>query len=253
MNKENTQQSQNTILAHEPFASDPPVSMEDVQAVVNDDPSAITSGAKIRAKLGRGGLSTIQKHLRVIREDRALMAILAATPQSTAPAPPAMPAALAGNLWNTAWASAQQIWLGHSSIVTAERDTARKLLAEERTDIMEVRDDLEKSEATAKHLVLAASVDRAAMIAAQEKADMLVQDLGTVKRAHEAALYAHGASHKIALDQEIAKQQVLNELVKFAAQEQAKLISQLAEAGRKNDVLVEKLSKLADAASVKRD
>lgn len=257
---QNNQQSQTDALVEELPVNDAHVTLDDVRAIINADPSTITSGAKVRAKLGRGGLTTIQKHLAALRDERAMMAVLGATPQATPPAPPAMPAALAANLWSAAWSTAQQALLGHLMAVTAERDTAKKMLSDEHADIVELRDELDRAEAAAKQSAMAASVDRAAMSATKDAADVLSEDLNKEIAVHASALNAQRVQHEIQLREEAIKRETLQAALQRAGQDQGQLVTQIAEASRKNDdltrkndELVSKLSALAGAASIKRD
>ena len=79
------------------------LSREDVRSAVEasgDDPFG-TNAARLREVLGRGSLSTIQKHLQALREER----------QPNAPAleegVPEVPEGLAQALWAAAWAEAR--------------------------------------------------------------------------------------------------------------------------------------------------
>lgn len=80
------------------------ISREDVRSALESaggDPFG-TNAARLREVLGRGSLSTIQKHLQALREER----------QPSAPAPeegvPEVPEGLAQSLWAAAWAEASK-------------------------------------------------------------------------------------------------------------------------------------------------
>lgn len=85
-----------------------PLTLNDTRAALGDiDPNATNAGA-LRRLLGRGSLSTIQKHLDSLR-------IEAAGPEpelSSASAAPEVPRDLVAAVWSAAWAAAQARTLG---------------------------------------------------------------------------------------------------------------------------------------------
>ena len=88
-----------------PSASAPaaqgPVTLDDVRAALADtDPNTTNAGA-VRRLLGRGSLSTIQKHLDAIRDEGKAQAL------EVVGAAPDVPKDLMGALWTHAWSAAQ--------------------------------------------------------------------------------------------------------------------------------------------------
>ena len=63
-----------------------PVTLDDVRAAIGDTDPSTTNASKLRAALGRGSQSTIQKHLDFIRAELA-----AAAPSLEATAAPEVP------------------------------------------------------------------------------------------------------------------------------------------------------------------
>lgn len=96
-----------------------PVTLDDVRATLGDTDPRTTNAGALRSKLGKGSVSTIQKHLDKLRAD--LMP--AATPGSPTPA---APAEALGAIWSAAWSAAQAQTLGRLNIVSQERDAARE-------------------------------------------------------------------------------------------------------------------------------
>nr|WP_255455921.1 DNA-binding protein [Polaromonas sp.]QJS06521.1 putative plasmid replication region [Polaromonas sp.] len=231
--------------------------LDAVRAVVAADPSILSSGAKVRVQLGnRGGLSTIQKHLKVLREERDRLAVAQATPATSAPAAPTPPAELASALWAMAWGTAQQSLLARMTTLTVERDTTRESLTAERQDNQELRDELERAELTASKATVAAGIDRIALTEAKALSETLNLSLEKSKAECQAALEAQAAAHAMADREAVIKVETLQATVDRAGQRYGELAAQLAEANRRieetsrrNDELVAKLAELAGLAS----
>lgn len=231
--------------------------LDAVRAVVASDPSALGSAAKVRVQLGnRGGLGTIQKHLKTLRDERDRQAVAQATPATSAPAAPAPPAELAAALWAMAWGTAQQSLLVRLTALTAERDTTRESLTAERQDNQELRDELERAEITASKAAAAAGIDRLALNEAKALSDALNLNLEKLKADGKAALEAQAAAHALADREATIKVETLQATVDRAGQRFGELAAQLAEANRRieetnrrNDELVAKLAELAGIAS----
>lgn len=140
-----------------------PVSFEDVRQALGEVDPAQTNAGALRRTLGRGSLSTIQKHLDALRAQ----AVQPAAPEAgDVPKPPAD---LLQGLWAHAWAAAQ-------AMVQAALAAA-----------------LAKCEALAQALGLA----QADAMAAQQEADQARDDLVAVA----ARLDGLEGQHKAAIDQ----------------------------------------------------
>lgn len=140
-----------------------PVGFEDVRAALGDQDPAGTNAGALRRILGRGSLSTIQRHLDTLRTQ----AVQPAAPE--AGEVPKPPADLVQSLWAQAWAAAQA--LVQTALASA----------------------LAKSEALATALRIA----EADAVAAQAEADQARDELGAVV----ARLEGLDGQHKAAIDQ----------------------------------------------------
>ena len=83
-----------------------PVTIEDTRAALGDTNPSNTNAGALRRILGRGSLSTLQKHLDTIRAECAAPAL------ELAGAAPAAPSDLVAAVWSAAWAAAQARTLG---------------------------------------------------------------------------------------------------------------------------------------------
>lgn len=106
------------------------VTRDDVLAALGDTDPTRTNASAIRAILGRGGNSTIQKLLDEIRAERAAPR---AALDAAAVAPMA-PSALIDAVWSTAWAHAQTLTVTRLDRVTSERDSLSAALDVLRAD-----------------------------------------------------------------------------------------------------------------------
>ena len=140
-----------------------PVTFDDVRAALGDqDPTGTNAGA-VRRIIGRGSLSTIQKHLDTLRAQ-------AVQPAAEAPGKvPDAPQDLIQGVWAQAWATAQAL------VQTA------------------LASSLAKSEALATALGMAQQDAQAA----QQEADQARDDLGAV----QVRLDGLEGQHKAAIDQ----------------------------------------------------
>ena len=93
------------------------VTFDDVLKALGDTDPNSTNAAKLRNILGRGGLSTIQKHLDKIRNDR-----LAASMPTEEVKAPKMPDEFA-QLWGLAWGYASSYVRQRLDAVVQERDS----------------------------------------------------------------------------------------------------------------------------------
>lgn len=140
-----------------------PVAFDDVRAALGDQDPAATNAGALRKLLGRGSLSTIQKHLDTLRTQ-------AVQPAVEAPGKvPDAPQDLIQVVWAQAWATAQA--LVQTALATAQG----------------------RAEALANLLGIA----EADAVAAQAEADQARDDLGAVV----ARLEGLDGQHKAAIDQ----------------------------------------------------
>lgn len=140
-----------------------PVGFEDVRAALGDQDPASTNAGALRKVLGRGSLSTIQKHLDTLRTQAVQPAVQEV---GEVPKPPQD---LIQGVWAHAWAAAQA--LVQTALASA----------------------LAKSEALATALRIA----EADAVAAQAEADQARDELGAVV----ARLEGLDGQHKAAIDQ----------------------------------------------------
>lgn len=125
------------------------VTKQDVIDALGDTDPNKTNASAIRGILGRGGNNTIQRLLEEIRAERAAPVVTLDTV-----APPAAPAALADAIWSAAWTHAKNLTLARLDALTQERDKLKAALDVRvadhdalLSDVDELRDTLEKSEA----------------------------------------------------------------------------------------------------------
>lgn len=175
-----------------------PVHLDDVRAALaGTDPTATNAGA-LRKTLGRGSLSTIQKHLDTIRSEQAKPAI--GINIST----PEMPKDLMQGVWAHAWAQAQTRTAGALAQALATQEAQAAAIATARADAE----------------------------AAQLEADAATQALAQQEQAHTAALAALETAQQ-ALQQEQqarALEQAKHEAAIAALRgELDRLVSQLAD------------------------
>ena len=105
-----------------------PLNLEDVREALSDlDPNATNAGA-LRRILGRGSLSTIQKHLDHIRQE-----LLAPTLDALGAAPD-VPKDLVQAVWSAAWTAAQARTAGALAQVQALAAQQAQALAVARLD-----------------------------------------------------------------------------------------------------------------------
>ena len=119
------------------------VNFDDVRDALADNDPLNTSAHTLRAILGRGSLSTIQKHLFTLRAEKypVVQSPLRAAP--AAPAVPAAPAEVIATLWSVAWSNAQLMTHGALAEVTAQRDAARERALILETDLAAANNQLE--------------------------------------------------------------------------------------------------------------
>jgi len=151
------------------------VTFEDVQAALGEqDPTATNAGA-LRRSIGKGSLSTIQKHLDALRAQAAQPAV-----EVVGEAPKA-PAELVQSLWAQAWAQAQALVqtalagaLAKCEALTQALDLARDDALAAQAEADQARDDMV---AVVARLESLEGQHNAAMQAAQQAHQEQVQGL----------------------------------------------------------------------------
>ena len=146
-----------------------PVTFENVQAALGEQDPATTNAGALRKLLGRGSLSTIQKHLDALRAQAAQPA------EEVVGEVPKPPADLLHGLWAHAWAAAQAM----------------------------VQTALSTAQAKAESLGVALGLAQADAVAAQAEADQARDELGAVQvrldgleGQHAAAIERMQAAHQ---------------------------------------------------------
>jgi len=122
-----------------PAPSAGPVSLEDVRQALGDtDPNTTNAGA-LRKQLGRGSVSTIQRHLDALRA------------QAAPPLDPSMgdvpkaPVELVQSLWSMAWAQAQAQVQGALALALAKTEGLAKALSVAQADALAAQTDADQA------------------------------------------------------------------------------------------------------------
>lgn len=137
-----------------------PVTLDDVRAALGEtDPRTTNSGA-LRRALGRGSLSTIQKHLDAIRSEGAAQAL-----EVSGGAPDA-PKDLLNAIWTHAWSSAQARTMGALAAAQAAEASTASALAVAQADAESAQS--EADQALAELEAVKAQADAAAQAYATE-------------------------------------------------------------------------------------
>lgn len=158
-----------------------PLTLDDTRAALGDiDPNATNAGA-LRRLLGRGSLSTIQKHLDTLRAE-------AAGPEfDLSHVAPDAPKDLVSALWASAWAAAQARTLGalasaqaqlaaqEAALVVAQADAAAAQIEADR-DALALQQLLEQQDKQDKDAAQALASIQAQAKAAQEAAVQELKD-----------------------------------------------------------------------------
>lgn len=173
-----------------------PVTLEDTRAALGEtDPNSTNAGA-VRRTLGRGSLSTIQKHLDNIRQELAAPALEALG------AAPDVPKELLQAVWSAAWTAAQARTAGALA-------QAQALVAQQAQELAVARADALAGQQEADEAAQA-------LVAAQALAEQQANDAAQVLEAAQ-ALAAQQADQAA---QALAQQQQAQAALR---QEQAKL------------------------------
>lgn len=115
-----------------------PVTLDDVRAAIGDTDPSTTNASKLRAALGRGSQSTIQKHLDFIRAELA-----AAAPSLEATAAPEVPKELTQAIWSAAWNAAQAKTAGALAQAQAQAVQQAQELATARSDTLAAQQEVD--------------------------------------------------------------------------------------------------------------
>lgn len=178
------------------------VTIDDVRAALGDtDPNATNAGA-LRRILGRGSLSTIQKHLDAIRAEGAAQAL------EVGGGAPDAPKDLMSALWSHAWAAAQARTAGAlaasqqqaqalaQALTVAQADAvAAQAEADEAGLALEAAQEQVQMAAAAHELELASAHAQAAAQASQQEHELsqLRAELEHTKQAAALAAAQHAA------------------------------------------------------------
>lgn len=116
-----------------------PVTLDDVRAALTDtDPNTTNAGA-VRRKLGRGSLSTIQRHLDTLRAEGAAQALDVGT------AVPDAPKDLVAAIWAHAWTAAQARTSGALAAALEQQATTVAALAVAQSDAAAAQADADEA------------------------------------------------------------------------------------------------------------
>jgi hypothetical protein len=171
------------------------LTLQDVRQALGDtDPNNTNSGA-LRRVLGRGSLSTIQKHLDTIRAEGAAPAL------ELAGAAPEAPKDLVAAVWSAAWATAQARTLGALA-------QAQALAAQQGQELTTARADAAAAQEQADQA--AQALEQAQQQQAQQQEDA-VQAQGAAQ-AQAQAQQAAAAQELASVRQELATAQQAQEL-----------------------------------------
>ena len=197
-----------------------PVTIDDVRAALGDtDPSSTNAGA-LRRLLGRGSLSTIQKHLDALRGESATPAL------DLGGAAPDTPKELVQALWAAAWMAAQARTLGALAQAQAQVAQQAQALAMVQADAAaahEQADQAAQELTAAQELAVQQAQEAAQALAAMQQA---AQALATVQQAQELEL----AQALAAVQQAQALERAQHEAVAATLRgEVDRLVSQLAD------------------------
>ena len=180
-----------------------PVSLDDVRTALGEtDPNSTNSGA-LRRTLGRGSLSTIQKHLDSIRQELAAPALEALG------AAPEVPKELLQAVWSAAWTAAQARTAGALAQAQALAAQQAQALAVARADALaghQEADQAAQAQAAAQALAAQQADQAAQALAQQQQAQAaLRQELAAVQHAQALEL-ARGQAVEATLRGELDRQ-----------------------------------------------
>lgn len=158
---------------------------------------AETNAAKVRQALGRGGMTTVQKHLQTLRDEaaRAQQPVV----QVTVPPPPTDLKVAFDSVWNAAYSAASNQFSSQLLTAWSERDALRGSVTTFSEDVAALAEQVDVLEMAATHV----KADREtaitqrneaiqSLLACQQAADNRVAELVTITE-KEALAVAHQA------------------------------------------------------------
>ncbi len=141
-----------------------PVTLDDVRAALAGlDPNATNAGA-LRRTLGRGSLSTLQKHLDAIRAEGASQAL------EFAGAVPDAPKELIFAIWSSAWTAAQARTAGALAAAQAQQSVTAAALAVAQADAAAAQAEADEAQQALSDICRQAAEEKAEHVAALEAA-----------------------------------------------------------------------------------
>lgn len=218
------------------------INIDDVRNALGEQNPHSTNAGKIRAQLGRGSVSTVQRHLDTLRAK--LQQQQEAPAQDALPLPPAPQDVLAG-LWSSAFEAARGRVAQHIASLSDRVAAAAVTLNAQADDKVSLSAEIERLEtdlesagaAAAKAAGAAAQAAAEAETAAlqqQEKITSLEANCSQLKVEQQAA--RHDAEIQLT---------TLQQVVDRASERTAELRSELEHERRRNQDLVGKLEALA--------
>ena len=142
-----------------PATSDGPITFADVVLAVGDADPARVNARDLREKIGRGSLSTVQKHLAAIRKEFRRASI----PRS-AEVIPDPPNGLVGAVWAAAFVAAQASSLARLESLAAERDLLKSLHESLSLDVIALAEELDAVGSEHKEELARISAENQALI-----------------------------------------------------------------------------------------
>lgn len=170
-----------------------PVTLDDVRAALGDTAPTATNAGALRRALGRGSLSTIQKHLDALRAEGAAQAL------EVAGAAPDVPKDLMGALWAHAWSAAQARTAGALAAAQALQATTAQALAVAQQDAAAAQQEADEAAQALAQVQQQAQDAQEANTAALAAAQALTQ----AQQAHQALELAQ-ARHELMQTQQAA-------------------------------------------------
>lgn len=192
-----------------------PITFEDVQAALAEQDPAQTNAGALRKLIGRGSLSTIQKHLDTLRAQ----AVQPAAPE--AGEVPKPPADLVQSLWAQAWASAQAMVQTALASALAKCEALAQALGLAQADAVAAQ--AEADQARDELVVVVARLDG---LEGQHKAELEAAQQQLADATAAATAAAAAAQHELATMQADAvhvQQQLENKLSMATARYDADL------------------------------
>lgn len=180
-------------------ASTGPITIEDVRHALGDQDPAQTNAGALRRTLGRGSLSTIQRHLDAIRTEVATPA-----PELEGEIPSA-PKELVQSIWASAWTQAQARVQGDLAKALGQAEGLRQALATAQQDAAAAQAEADES---AADLVQMQALSNAREIEVRTTLDQLTHaNLAQVSALEKDALQARQEALEARQALELAKAQ----------------------------------------------